>query len=300
MSVLAFREVLPRTFTHRFGESPTAERKFVVTTTEPVAHQLLLNTVGIFHGATHPEFSYLRCTEGSVTEPDRQHAEITYRYEVPNVGTQDYQPNPLARRDVWSFSVSSAAVPALYYYHGNGNGDIRPLVNAAGDYIEGLQAVEGEIKATITGNRPTFPLSVAGSVTNSINSAPYLGGAAYTWLCQGISAQQQLEVVNGVEVKYWSVSVELVYRSSTWVMKLPHVGWHYVDASGVKQKCWIYSGGPDAAAGSGKEIEDASTPQALTETGNMKYPGVGGNPDQLLRRVHQAIDFTGFFGTPPF
>jgi hypothetical protein len=296
MSVLAFREVLPRTFTHRFGESPTAERKFVVTTTEPVAHQLLLNTVGIFHGASHPDpqFTYLRCTEGSVTETDRQHAEITYRYEVPNVGTADYQPNPLARRDVWSFSVSSAAVPALYYYHGTGNGDIRPLVNAAGDYIEGLQAVEGEIKATITGNRPTFPLSVAGSVTNSINSAPYLGGAAYTWLCQGISAQQQLEVVNDVEVKYWSVSVELVYRSSTWVMKIPHVGWHYV-TGGSKTKCWVYQG-----EGSEKEQVDASAPQALTEAGDMKYPGVGGNPDQLLRRVHQAIDFTGFFGTPPF
>jgi len=294
MSVLAFREVLPRTFTHRFGESPTAERKFVVTTTEPVAHQLLLNTVGIFHGATHPEFSYLRCTEGSVTEPDRQHAEITYRYEVPNVGTQDYQPNPLARRDVWSFSVSSAAVPALYYYHGSSNSDIRPLVNAAGDYIEGLQAVEGEIKATITGNRPTFPLSVAGSVTNSINSAPYLGGAAYTWLCQGISAQQQLEVVNDVEVKYWSVSVELVYRSSTWVIKIPHVGWHYV-TGGSKTKCWVYQG-----EGSEKEKVDASAPQPLTEAGKMKYPGGEGYPDQLLRRVHQAIDFTGFFGTPPF
>jgi hypothetical protein len=294
MSVLAFREVLPRTFTHRFGESPTAERKFVVTTTQPVAHQLLLNTVGIFHGASHPEFTYLRCTEGSVTEPDRQHAEITYRYEVPNVGNEDYQPNPLARRDVWSFSVSSAAVPALYYYHGSSNSDIRPLVNAAGDYIEGLQAVEGEIKATITGNRPTFPLSVAGSVTNSINSAPYLGGAAYTWLCQGVSAQQQLEVVNDVEVKYWSVSVELVYRSSTWVMKIPHVGWHYI-TGGSKTKCWVYQG-----EGGEKEKVDASAPQALTNAGNMKYPGGEGNPDQLLRRVHQAIDFTGYFGTPPF
>jgi hypothetical protein len=294
MAVIGYREVLPRTFTHRFGESPTAERKFVVTTDAPESHQTLLNAVGIFHGASHPEFTYLRCTEGSVTEPDRQHAEITYRYEVPNVGTEDYQPNPLARRDVWSFSVSSAAVPALYYYHGTGNADVRPLVNAAGDYIEGLQAVEGEIKATITGNRPTFPLSIAGSVTNSINSAPYLGGAAYTWLCQGISGQQQLEVVNDVEVKYWSVSVELVYRSSTWVMKIPHVGWHYI-TGGSKTKCWVYQG-----EGGQKEKVDASAPQPLTESGNMKYPGSEGNPDQLLRRVHQAIDFTGYFGTPPF
>jgi hypothetical protein len=294
MAVINFREVLPRTFTHRFGESPTAERKYVVTVDAPESHQTLLNAVGIFHGASHPEFPYLRCIEGSINETDRQHAEITYRYEVPSVGSQDSQPNPLARPDVWSFSVSSSAVPALRYYHGTSNGDIRPLVNAAGDFIEGLQAVEGEIKATISGNRPTFPLSIAGSVTNSINSSGYLGGAQYTWLCQGISGQQQVEVVDGIEIKYWSVSVELVYRASTWVMQIPHVGWHYID-SGQKTKVWTYEG-----QGSQKEQVPASSPQALTESGGLLYPGGNGVPQQLLRRVHQAIDFTPYFGTPPF
>jgi hypothetical protein len=294
MAVIAYREVLPRTFTHRFGESPTAERKFVVTTDAPEAHQTLLNTVGIFHGSAHPEFGYLLCTEGTITETDRQHAEITYRYEVPSRGTTDYNASPLSRPDVWSFSVSSAAVPALYYYHGTGNADVRPLVNAAGDYIDGLQAVEGEIKATISGNRSAFPLATAGSVTNSINASSYLGGAAYTWLCQGISGQQQVEVVSGVEVRYWSISVELVYRSSTWVMKIPHVGWHYI-TGGTKTKCWVYQG-----EGGAKEKVDASAPQPLTEAGNMKYPGAEGNPDQLFRRVHQAIDFSTYFGTPPF
>jgi hypothetical protein len=72
------------------------------------------------------------------------------------------------------------------------------------------------------------------------------------------------------------------------------VGWHYV-TGGSKTKCWVYQG-----EGSEKERVDASAPQPLTESGNMKYPGAEGNPDQLLRRVHQAIDFTGFFGTPPF
>lgn len=294
MAVIAFREVLPRTFSHRFGESPTAERRFVVTVDAPELHQTLLNTVGIFHGAQHPEFSYLRCTEGSINETDRQHAEISYRYEVPANGSQDSQPNPLARPDVWSFSVSSAAVPALRYYHGNGNADIRPLVNAAGDFIEGLQAVEGEIKATISGNRATFPLAIAGSVTNSVNSVGYLGGGQYTWLCQGISGQQQVEVVDGVEIKYWSVSVELVYRASTWVLQIPHVGFNFIE-NGQKKKAWVYEGEP----GSSDKV-DASSPQPLTENGNLLYPGLNGVPQQLLRRVHQAIDFTSYFGNPPF
>lgn len=294
MAIIGYREVLPRTFSHRFGEAPTAERKFVVTVDAPESHQTLLNTVGIFHGSSHPEFSYLLCTEGSINETDRQHAEITYRYEVPAVGSQDNQPNPLARKDVWSFSVSSAAVPALYYYHGTSNSDIRPLVNAAGDFIEGLQAVEGEIKATISGNRSWFPIAAAASVTNSINASPYLGCPAYTWLCQGISAQQQVEVVDGVEIKYWAVSVELVYRASTWIMKIPHVGWHYIE-SGQKRKCWVYEGEPGQSA-----KVDASSPQPLTESGGMKYPGLEGVPDQIYRRVHQSIEFAPYFGVPTF
>jgi hypothetical protein len=291
MAVLSYREVLPRVLSHKFGEAPTAEIKYVCTLDGATATQQIINAVGIFHGAQHPEFSYLFCTNVAVNETDSFHAEVSYSYETP----KDRETNPLSRKDVWSFSVSSAAVPALFYYHGeSGNADIRPLVNAAGDFIEGAQAVEGEIKASISGNRAAFPLAIAASVTNSINSSPYLGGAAYTWLCQGISGQQQTEVVNGVEVNYWSVSVELVYRSSGWIMKLPHVGWHYIE-SGQKRRCWAYAGEP----GSSEKV-DASSPQALTSTGNMKYPGGEGVPDQLLRRVHQAIAFAPYFGTPPF
>jgi hypothetical protein len=291
MAVISYREVLPRTFSHRFGESPTSERKYVVTLDAPTSHQQIINEIGIFHGAAHPEFSYLLMLDASISETGRQHAEVTFRYEVPK---QEFQPNPLMRPDVWSFSVSSAAVPALNYYHGTGNTDVRPLVNAAGDYIEGLQAVEGEIKATIAGNRATFPLNVAGVVANSVNGSPYLGGEPFTWMCQGISAQQQTEVVNEVEIKYWSVSVELVYRASTWVLKIPHVGWHHID-SGQKRKCWVYQGEPGQS-----ETVDASTPQPLTESGGMKFPGAGGTPDTILRRVHRAVDFATYFGTPPF
>lgn len=292
MAVISFREVLPRTFSHKFGESPTAEMRFVVTVDEPTATQTLINAVGYLHGSQHPEYSFLRMLDASVNELDRQHAELSLRFELPK--QENLDPNPLARPDVWSFSTGGAQVPALAYYYGTGNGDIRPLVNAAGDYIEGLTTVEAEVRATISGNRATFPLAMAAAVTNSINASPYLGGAAYTWQCAGITGQQATEVVNSIEVRYWQVSVELIYRASGYVSKIPHVGFHYIDGT-KKRRAWVYDGEPGQS-----EKVDATTPQPLTESGDLKYPGANGVPEQLLRRLHPAVEFAGYFGVPPF
>ena len=290
MAILSYREVLPRTFQHRFGESPTAEMKFVVTVDEPTSTQQVINAVGYAHGSSHPEYPYLLMLDGSVTETDRHHAEVTLRFEVPK--QENLDPNPLARPDVWSFSTGGAQVPWLYYYHGGGNDDIRPLVTAADDYIDGLTVLAPEVRATIAGNRASFPLAIAAEVTNAINSSAYLGGAAYTWQCNGISGQQATEVVNDVEVRYWQVSVELTYRKFGYIEKLPHVGFHYIEG-GKKRRAWAWNE-------SGGEKVDATTPQPLTESGALKYPGADGLPDQLLRRPYPAVDFASYFGTPPF
>lgn len=295
MAVLSNRELVGRSFQHRFGEAPTAERKFAVTLDDPATNtQEIFNAIGIAHGDYHPEYTYLRCVEGSVSEnsPDPWHAEITYRYQVPELGgNQEFDPNPLARPDVWSFSTGGAQVPALVYYEGSGNSTIYPLVNAAGDFFEGLTMDESEVRASISGNRPTFPLATAAAVTNAINESAYLGGLQHTWKCTGISAQQATEVVNGIELNYWQVSVELAYRQSGWPMLLPHVGWHYLDA-GEKKLCYVLDddGNPVAAA----------FPQPLASDGTLKYPGAGGTPDVLIRRINPEIDFNAYFGVPPF
>lgn len=297
MSVVNFREVLPRTFQHRFGESPSAERKFVVTLTEPVAHQLVLNTVGIFHGAAHPEYGYLVCTEGSINETDRQHAEITYRYEVPQFdgNSSEFQPNPLARADVWSFSTGGAQVPALTYYDGTGNESQRALVNSANDFFEGLTTLEAEVRATIAWNRPTFPADLAAAVTNCVNDDAYLFGDRHTWLCQGISASPQSEVVNDVRINYWSGTTELVFRASTHNILIPNVGFNCL-VGGDKKPCKVKgleTGDADVAA---------STPQPLNSDGTQKYPPgtTQGLPDLLTRRVYREISFPTFFGLPGF
>jgi hypothetical protein len=131
MSVLSYRELAARGLQHRFGETPTVERKFAVTLDDPATTtQEMINAVNIFHGSPHPEYAYLLCVEGIVTEnsPDPWHAELTFRYEAPLRGTQEFDADPIARAPVWSFSTGGSQVPALTYYDGSGNSNITPLL----------------------------------------------------------------------------------------------------------------------------------------------------------------------------
>ena len=288
MAVISYREVIPRTASHKFGESPTAERKYIVTVDEPTPTQNIINAVGILHASAHPEFSYLKCLNIQVTETDRHHAEITYSYELPK--QEELDPNPLARPDVWSFSTGGSQVPALVYYDGSGNSNKKPLQNTAKDFFEGLTTLEAEVRASISGNRATFPLANAAAVTNSVNSSSYLGGAAHTWLCAGISGQQATEVVNDVELRYWQITVELVYRASGHDLLLPNVGWNYLEG-GEKKRVWVKD--PE----SGEKVASGS-PRALTTAGGLKDDDQ--EPDILTRRVYPEADFSNYFGTPPF
>lgn len=288
MAVIDYREIIPRTFSHRFGESPTAERRFVVTVDEPTATQTVIDAVGIAHGDSHPEYAYLRMLDGSASETDRQHVELVFKYELPR--QEDLEPSPLSRPDVWSFSTGGSQVPALVYYNGSGNADRRPLQNSAKDYFEGLTTNEAEVRATITGNRSDFPLTTAALCTNCVNSSTYLGGAAHTWLCAGIGGQQASEVVNGVEIRYWQISVELVFRQSGHNLLLPDVGWNYLDG-GEKKRAWVWNDDKSEKIASG-------SPRALTTSGALKADDQ--EPDLLERRIYPEINFSTYFGTPPF
>ena len=285
MTVLSFREVVGRTFTHRFGEAPTAELKFVLTldNTAPTVQEIA-NILGIFHGSSHPEYPFLVMTEAQVSEgtPTPFHAEVTYRYELLEPDERD--PNPLARPDIWSFSTSGAAVPALFYYDGSTQ---KPLVNSAFDYFEGLTTDEAECRATIAGNRATFPLATAISVTNTVNSDSYLGASAHQWKCVGISGQQQSEVVNDVEINYWAVTIELAFRQTGWNLQLPDIGYHYLDGSDKKQATVLNDN---------NEEVPSSSPVALNSDGSLK--AAGSLPDILDRRVNPEVAFSSFFGSP--
>lgn len=288
MAVVAYREVSGRSLSHRFGEAPTAELKYAITLDNPAtSQQEILNSVGIFHGSFHPEYTYLRCIEGTVTEndPDPYHATATYRYELPVGGTDAFDVSPLARPDIWSFSTGGAAVPALFWFDGN---TMKPLVNAVNELFEGFTTDEAECRATITANRATFPLATAIAVTNTLNASAYLGAPAHHWKCAGIAGQQQTEVVNGVEVRYWAITTELIYRQTGWPLQIAHTGYNYLDGS-EKKKAMVYDDENEMWI-------PAVTPQALNADGTLKASNV--LPDILVRRVNRETNFQTYFGTP--
>lgn len=288
MGVVTFRELIGRNLTHRLGDSPTASRKFAVHLDDPNTPAFqIINSIGIFHGAPHPELGFLKMLNASMTEgtPNPFSVEVNYDYELPKEDEKD--PNPLSRPDVWSFSTGGAAVPALTYYDGT---TLRPLVNSAKDFFEGAMTEEAEVRASISGNRPQFPLGLAAQVTNCVNSDAYLGAPKHSWKCQGISAQQASEMVNDQEIRYWQITTELVFRQTGWNLLLPDAGYHCIE-NGEKIRAYV------------RNPEDTSvkvacaSPVALNEDGTIRTSGF---PSILNRRVHREVGFSGFFGTPPF
>jgi hypothetical protein len=290
MAVVSSRE-LGRSFSHRFGESPTAQIRVAFDLDGATPTQTIISSGGYSHGTAHPEYGYMLCVDGQVTESSAYKAEAVYSFATPAEGTGGFVASPLSRPDVWSFSTSGLSVPTFRFYNGNGNGDIKPLANTAGDIIEGAQAIEGELRATVSGNRATFPLATAIAVTGCVNSDSYAGASPHRWLCNGISAQKTTEVVNGQQVTYWQVSAELSYKPSGYNLYLPNAGWNYLDGGTKKRATVKYRD----EAGVETDVASANV-VALTQGGGLQ---TSGDVIILERRVNPAVAFATYFGTPP-
>ena len=286
MAVLSYTELATVAASRKFGEAPTFQRKFVVEVDDPTTQQTtIVNAPGVSFLQAHPEASYCKAMNVSVGNYNgsRWHYEVTWDYELPKQANVD--PNPLARADIWKWSTGGLQVPALYYYE---TGDVlTPLQNSAQDFFEGVTTDISTLQASISGNRPTFDYGLATTVTNAINAGSYLGGAQYSWKCSGIAATPAVEVVNEVEIRYWQVEVTLEYRPDGWPLQLPNVGWNYLDPTEGKTRVWVKEK-------NSTDRVSASNPQPLTSTGDLST----GAPTVLVRRVHKAVNFQQYFGTP--
>lgn len=211
----------------------------------------------------------------------RFQATVTAQYEV----REDGESLPWLRSDVWKFATQGVAVPALYYIDGN---TIKPLVNSADDYFEGLLVDEAQQKVTITGNRESFPSALAASITNCVNAGPYLGFPARHVKVQGISGEIASETIGEVTYRYWKITSELLCRQTGWDLLLPDIGFNYID-NGVKKRASVQ--GPD-----GEQIASTNA-VALNGTGGLA--GAGNLPAILTRQIYREIDMSQFFGTPP-
>ena len=285
MAITHVYELATVSASRKFGEAPTFQRKWVVEVNDPSTSQTeIVNATNVSFLDMHPEASYCRAMRTSVGNYNgsRWHYEVTWDYELPK--QQNVDPNPLARADIWKWSTGGLQVPALYYYD---TGDVlKPLQNSANDFFEGATTDISTLQASISGNRQTFDYGLATTVTNAVNSQSYLGGDKYTWKCSGIAATPAVEVVNEVEIRYWQVEVTLEYRPDGWQLQLPNIGWNYLDGT-TKKRCYVID------TDSGDKVP-ASNPQPLTSDGELST----GAPTILARRVHKAVNFQQYFGTP--
>lgn len=289
MAIVSWRE-LPRANSFRLGESRDLTRRFVVTHdgTPPTGDELS-QELQIELGVTHPEYTNNYITEIEYEEnyeDSQYHSLVTASYGIAEGGIEQLVA-PVQRPPLWSFQTQGTTVPALFYYDQEGNASTKPLTNSAYDYFEGLTTDEAQCKIVVKQNRATFPNQLAIGLTNTINSAPYLGAAVHTWKCQGINGELKFEEFGGVLHRFWAVTVELLYRQTGWPLQLPDVGFNYLDG-GQKRRAvvfdfenaeWVASPGPVGLDGSG----------GLTL----------GAPAILVRRVHREVDFNQHFGSPP-
>lgn len=289
MAIISSRE-MPGTSERRFGERFVAERRFVITHdgTVPSVNAAAAEVGVTAFGQQHPEYpiGVVGWNIEENYEGSQYHVLLTLEYggEVGN------DPNafvaPTLRPAVWSFQTQGTTVPALYYYNGSGNGDLRPLTNSAFDYFEGLTTDESQVKVLIKENRTNFPNGLA-FLTNTINSTPWIGGQTHTWKCQGISAELRWEIFGELSYRFWAVTVELLFRQTGWPLQLPDVGFNYLDGGQKRRGMvfdfenaeWVASPGPIGLDGSGNQTLGA--------------------PAVLTRRVHREIDFNSYFALPP-
>ena len=288
MGIVNVTELAQVSASRKFGEAPVFQRQFVVEVDTPGTTQsAILVASGIPFLAPHPEATYCKALNASVSNYNgsRWHYLVTWDYELPK--QQNVDPNPLARADIWKWSTGGLQVPSLYYYEGD---TLAPLQNSANDFFEGVTTDISTLQASISGNRATFDYGLATTVTNAINSSAYLGAPAYRWKCSGIAANPAVEVVNEVEVRYWQVEVTLEYRPDGWPLQLPNIGWNYLDGSTKKRVTVSY----DPGGGQPVEQVPSSNPQPLNTNGTLAT----GAPTILVRRVHKAVNFAQYFGTP--
>jgi len=290
MAILSHRE-LPRTFDRRFGERFAAERRFVVTTDdEGCTLQEAYTAVGVPNlGALHPEhpIRFIDAEYQEHFEDSRYHNLVIARYGGDIQTDPDTFLAPTLRPARWSFQTQGTTVPALFYFDQAGNNSTKPLTNSAFDYFSGLTTDEAQCKIIIQENRTNFPSQRAIDLTNTINSQQWLNGDPYTWKCQGINGELKFEVFGEVLYRYWSVTVELLYRQTGWRLLLPDIGFNFI-ANNQKRRAMIF----DFENG---EFVASPNPVGLNGSGAQTL----GAPAILERRVHREVDFNAFFATPP-
>lgn len=284
-----------RSTAQKFGEAPVHTRKFKavqeVYAGSKADQAAISQAINVQLKQPHPAFPGCQASDFAISETTEETesglkliTEVTVTYTVIDPETPDV--DPLSKPDIWTFQTQGASIAALFYFDNN---TIKPLTNSAGDYIKGLQGDEAQTKVVIKGNRAAFPSAIATALTNCVNGDGFLGAGPDYWKCQGISGQVKYETVNEVLVKYWEITVELLYRQTGWNLQIPDIGFNFVEG-GQKKRAMVFDD-------ENKVWVASADPIALDGNGGKK--AAGQPPFVLDRRLYRRVNFSNYFGLPP-
>lgn len=264
-----------------FGQNVKCKRTFAVIVDDPTTPvSAIAQSCGIGWLDPHPEFP-VYCTEINTQQDGSPlHYKVEFTYDL--VKPEDQAVAPWDRADKFTFSGSTTTGPAYVHYN-DGFGSPKFIVNSAGDPLEGAEKEFSQWHVQITGNRQSFPYSVAMAYVNAVNSDSWSGFPPGTIKCQSINGQREIEQVNGEDVAYWQVSVDLAYRQEGFALRLWDVGFNEI-VSGKRKKILD------------QHKEPVSEPVAL-DNGAAKAPG--SPPNMLTFRVYNQLPFSGVFTQLP-
>lgn len=289
MGVSSSRE-LPRTAEYELGQPVKLNRAFVLTLSNdtlannPTVETEIFAHLGIDIGSQHPTYTQYRVrsfklTEGYEGSPYHIHVSFEYGLILANELL-----SPTSRVPVWEFDSQPGEVPALFYY--DDTNTRQPLTNSAYDFFPGLVAPESLVVAKVTQNFASFPSSWFGA-QNAVNASTYLGAPKHTIKVVKITVNQQSEQFGNTAIGYWQAKAELHYRESGHNLRLPDIGWNFLD-SGEKRRAMVF----DFKNG---EWVASANPIGLNGSGQQTF----GAPAILDRRISPEADFSTLFGTPP-
>lgn len=288
MSVVSAIE-LARTVEEELGGTSRAVRRFaVVLSDDTLANNPPTETdittvcaIGAY-GTVHPTMSAYNLRKVTINErfgDSPYHVEVVAEYG--EVNAQEILV-PTARDAVWSFEATPSQIAALTYYDGS---TLRPLVNSANDYLQGLVTDESMVTATVKKNYAAFPSSQI-NATNSVNSATYLGVAAHRWKVIGGNVTSATEVILNTTYSFWAAEWKLQYRQTGWALQIPDVGWNFL-VGGEKRRCMVFDF---------QNSEWVASPTPMPLSSGQQTAGL---PAILERRVNPEADFTTLFGPIP-
>lgn len=278
----------------KYGESMRATERWQIRVDDPLTSKTdilagVTGTIGLTYGTAHFDVPALKAQEFELSPVGRDGMRwtLTVQYYAPPAG-KEVTENGIPE-DVWERSGGATSIPAFL------DRDDEPIVNAAGDPLEGMEKERQEKGWTLTRCYETDEELDADLVAadGHINDDTWGGGAELTWKCYFKGAKRvTTSRLNGSEdggtLAYVEAQWEFRYDPAEWKLKPWDVGFMELDGSGEKKTITTNDGKP------------VKQPVGLDADGTALAPGTTplvANDGEGFD-IYPEADFDEIFGTP--